>query len=135
MVVLESVRRTYSNQSVIELNYCDKEMTLEQRLVSLERQSLPFGDWELATEKSEDAMGMEIDRWVAGNDARLVLSSERPGQESLALGQSSKKGRSVWFPCFTESKSWPRKDRGCLSIFESELTPFGPRSLSAPSWG
>jgi hypothetical protein len=104
----------------------------------MERESLPFGDWELATEKSEDAMGMEIDSWVAGNEARLVLSLERPGQESLALGHSSKKGRSVWFSCFPEStppKSLPRKESGCLSIFESELTVFGPRSLSAPSWG
>jgi hypothetical protein len=88
-----------------------------------------LGDWELGTEKSEDAMGMDIDSWVAGNEqARLAFSSERPGQESLALGHSSKKGRSVWFSCFAAESmapksEFPRKESGCcLSIFDSELT-------------
>jgi hypothetical protein len=91
---------------------------------SSEGNNSPFGDWELAAEKSEDAMGMDMDSWVAENEARLVFSSPRPGQDSLDFGHSSKKGRS-WFSCFAEPtvpKSFPRKDSGCLSIFESELT-------------
>jgi hypothetical protein len=51
-------------------------------------------------------MGMDMDSWVVENEARLVFSSPRPGHDSLDFAP----------------KSFPRKDSGCLSIFESELT-------------
>jgi hypothetical protein len=61
--------------------------------ISPEGSYSPFGDWELAAEKSEVAIGMDMDSWVAENEARLVFSSPRPGHDSLDFGHSSKKGR------------------------------------------
>ena len=72
---------------------------------------IPLGDRELVLEKSEVAMGMEMESWVAEKDARL-LSSPSSGHEFLALGHSSKKGRSVWLSCFTVTKSLPKKESG-----------------------
>jgi hypothetical protein len=37
---------------------------------------------------------MDMDSWVAENEARLVFSSPRPDHDSLDFGHSSKKGRS-----------------------------------------
>lgn len=63
----------------------------------------PCGDRELVVEKSEEAIGIDIESWVVENEVWLDLSSSRPDQESLVLGHSSKKGRRDWPSCFTAS--------------------------------
>eukprot|EP01018_Ginkgo_biloba_P016920 Gb_20436 [translate_table: standard] len=62
-----------------------------------ESDNLPRGDeLEFDAEKSEDAMGMEMDSWVV-DELRFDLSSSTSDQDivegSLDLGQSSKKWR------------------------------------------
>lgn len=54
-------------------------------------------------DKSDEAMGVDIERRVVENEVGLDLSSSKPDQESLVLGHSSKKGRRDWPPCFTSS--------------------------------
>jgi hypothetical protein len=102
-----------------------------------------LGDGEVVVvvvEKSEAVIGMEMDNLVA----EKLVSSCSSGHESLALGgHSSKKGRSVWFSCFTEStaavvvvtKSLPKKDSGSLSVLGREQIVVWSRSLSVPSIG
>lgn len=73
----------------------------------------PFGDREEVLEKSDEAIGMEIESWVVENEVRFDLSSSRSDQESLVFGHSSKKGRSNCVSCFTgsdEPNSLPKKE-------------------------
>jgi hypothetical protein len=94
---------------------------------------IPFGDLELVLVKSEVAMGMEMESWVA--EKPRLLSSASSGHESLDLGHSSKKGRSVWFSCLAVTKSLPKKERGSLWVFGSEAMVLSSRPLSVPNRG
>jgi hypothetical protein len=95
---------------------------------------IPLGDLELVLEKSEVAMGMEMESWVA--EKPRLLSSPSSGHESLDLGHSSKKGRSVWFSCLAAvTKSLPKKERGSLWVFGSDAMVLSSSPLSVPNTG
>lgn len=97
--------------------------------------NLRLGDLEEEVEKSEEAMGKEIESWVVEYDARLDRSSSRSDQESLVLGHSSKKGRRNWLSCFAgcgEPNSVPTKEC-CCCCFDIELNETCPRSWT--DWG
>lgn len=97
----------------------------------------PLGDLEEMLVKSGEVIGNEMESWVVENEARFDLSSSRSGQESLALGHSSKKGRRDWVSCFAGSvklkslpnKEWTWRCRDC----EGRVT--WPIFCSDWSWG
>lgn len=54
-------------------------------------------------EKSDEAIGMDIDSCVVENEVWLELSFSRPGQASRFFGHSSRKGRRDCPSCLTDS--------------------------------